>query len=212
MAAHHHPGPATQKKTFVAREADEGERRAFREQMAAVDTGTRRLIFLDETGCNLNLARRYGRAPKGVRLVDRSVPRNTPPNRSLVGAMSREGLLTSMEVAGSIDGDAFFVFLENCLAPCLRPGDVVLMDNLSTHKSIRMREAIRTHGAEVIYLPRYSPDFNPIEGAWSKLKSYLRKVAARTPKALDRALARGLARITAANACGWFRHAGYKIA
>ena len=72
--------------------------------MAGVDTGARRLIFLDETGCNLNMARRYGRAPRGVRVVDRSVPRNTPPNRSLVGAMSREGLLTSMEIEGAIDG------------------------------------------------------------------------------------------------------------
>jgi transposase len=175
-----------------------------------VDTGTRRLIFVDETGCNLNLARRYGRAPKGVRLVDRSVPRNTPVNRSLVGALSAQGLLTSMEVEGAIDGDAFFVFLEAFLGPCLRPGDVVLMDNLSTHKSARMTEAIQARGAEVIFLPRYSPDFNPIEGAWSKLKAYLRKVAARTPAALAQALDRGLAKITAANARGWFQHAGYR--
>ena len=158
------------------------------------------------------MTRRYGRAPRGVRLVDRSVPRNTPPNRSLVGAMSREGLLTSMEVEGSVDGDAFFVFLQTCLGPCLRPGDVVLLDNLSTHKSKRMVAAIQAHGAEIVFLPTYSPDFNPIEGAWSKLKAYLRKVAARTPKALHRALARGLARITARNARGWFKHAGYRTA
>ena len=101
--------------------------------------------------------------------------------------MSREGFLTSMEVEGAIDGDAIFVFLEHFLGPCLRPGDVVLMGNLSTHKSVRMSEAIHAHGAEVVFLPRYSTDFNPIAGAWSKLKAYLRKVAARTPKALDRA-------------------------
>ena len=130
-----------------------------------------------------------------MRLVDRSVPRNTPVNRSLVGAMSTAGLLTSMEVEGSIEGDAFLVFLREALGPCLRAGDVVLMDNLSTHKSARVAEAIRAHGAEVIFLPRYSPDFNPIEGAWSKLKAYLRKVAARTP-----------------NARGWFKHAGYRTA
>lgn len=167
---------------------------------------------MDETGCNLNLARRYGRAPRGVRLVDRTVPRNTPPNRSLVGAMTCQGILTSMEVEGAMDGDAFFVFLRDGLAPHLRAGDVVLMDNLSTHKSKRMVAVIQAHGAEVVFLPTYSPDFNPIEGAWSKLKSYLRKVAARTPKALHRALARGLARITARNARGWFRHAGYRTA
>ena len=178
--------------------------------MAAIDTGPPRLIFLDETGCNLNMTRRYGRAPHGVRVVDRSVPRNTPPNRSLVGALSREGILTSMEVEGAVDGDAFFVFLEHFLGPCLRAGDVVLMDNLSTHKSQRMAAAIQARGAQVVFLPRYSPDLNPIEGAWSKLKAYLRKVAARTPKALDRALARGLARITATDARGWFSHAGYK--
>lgn len=147
-----------------------------------------------------------------MRLLDKSVPRNTPPNRSLVGARSREGILTSMEVEGSIDGDAFFVFLRDGLGPHLRAGDVVLMDNLSTHQSKRMVAALQAHGAEVVFLPTYSPDFNPIEGAWSKLKAYLRRVAARTPKALDRALARGLARITAANARGWFRHAGYKTA
>ena len=180
--------------------------------MSALDTGERRLIFLDETGCNLNLARRDGRAPRGVRLVDRSVPRNTPPNRSLVGAMTCQGILTSMEVAGAMDGDAFFVFLQRCLVPCLRPGDVVLMDNLSTHKSPRMVAALEAGGAEVVFLPTYSPECNPIEGAWSKLKAYLRKVAARTPKALDRALARGLARISAGNARGWFKHAGYRTA
>lgn len=204
-------GTAAQKKTFVAREADEAERRAFRERLAAVERG-RRLIFLDETGCNSNMTRRYGRAPRGVRLVDKSVPRNTPTNRSLVGAMSTAGILTSMEVEGAIDGDAFFVFLENFLGPCLRPGDVVLMDNLSTHKSVRMAESIIKRGAEVIFLPRYSPDFNPIEGAWSKLKAYLRKVAARTPTALLRAMARGLKRIKASDARGWFKHAGYRPA
>ena len=126
-----------------------------------MDTGERRLIFLDETGCNLNLVRRYGRAPRGVRLVDRTVPRNTPPNRSLVGAMSREGMLTSMEVEGSMDGDAFFVFLQRCLAPCLRPGDVVLMDNLSTHKSKRMVAAIEAGGGAG-HLPAYlQPGLQP---------------------------------------------------
>ena len=88
--------------------------------MVGIDTGTRRLIFLDETGCNLNLVRRYGRAPRGVRLVDRTVPpRNTPPNRSLVGAMTRQGILTSLEVEGAPDGDAFFVFLEPLLGSVL---------------------------------------------------------------------------------------------
>lgn len=176
--------------------------------MAGVDTG-RRLIFLDETGCHLNLTRRYGRAPKGVRLVDKSVPRNTPTNRSLVAAMSRTGILTSMEIEGAIDGDAFLVSLENFLLPCLQPGDVALMDNLSTHKSARLTETIKAGGAEVIFLPRYSPDFNPIEGAWSQLKAYLRKVAARPPAALLRAMARGLARIKASDARSWFKHAGY---
>lgn len=139
--------------------------------MTEIDTGERRLIFLDETGCNLNLARRYGRAPKGVRPIDKSGPRNTPPNRSLVGALSQAGLRTSLEVEGSMDGDAFLVFLENCLGPSRRPGDVGLLDNLSTHKSKRRVAAIQAHGAEVVFLPRYSADFNPIEGTWSKVQS-----------------------------------------
>jgi len=116
-----------------------------------------------------------------------------------------------MQVAGAIDGDAFLVFIEEVLGPCLREGDFVVMDNLSTHPNARVEAAVYRRGAFLLFLPRYSPDMNPIEGAWSKLKAHLRKVAARTAERLDAALAVGLAAITPADARGWFAHAGYVI-
>ena len=120
-------------------------------------------------------------------------------------------MIASMQVAGAIDGAAFLVFLEECLGPHLRRGDFVVMDNLSTHTNARVEAAIYERGAFLLFLPRYSPDFNPIEGAWSKLKAHLRRVAARTAERLDAALAEGLAAITPADARGWFQHAGYVL-
>ena len=171
----------------------------------------RRFVFVDETGMNTNLARRYGRAPRGER-AHGVIPRNTPANLSLVGAMSRDGILCSMELEGAIDGAAFLIFIGEVLGPKLRRGDFVVLDNLNTHGSPKVEAALYARGAFLLFLPRYSPDMNPIEKAWSKLKAHLRAVAARTPDALRAALARGLETITAADAQGWFRHAGYKLA
>ena len=170
-----------------------------------------RFLFVDETGMNTDLVRRYGRAPKGER-AHGVIPRNTPPNLSLVGAMSKDGIVCSMELEGAIDGDAFLVFVEQVLGPRLRRGDFVVLDNLNTHGSPKVEAAIYARGAFLLFLPRYSPDMNPIEKAWSKLKAYLRAVAARTPDALRAALAQGLKTITAQDARGWFRHAGYQLA
>lgn len=170
-----------------------------------------RFVFVDETGVNLDLARTHARAPRGQRAVDSSVPRNTPVRTGLVGAMGAEGMIASMQVAGAIDGDAFLVFIEEVLGPHLQEGDFVVMDNLSTHTSARVEAAVYARGAFLLFLPRYSPDLNPIEGAWSKLKAHLRRVAARTADKLDAALAAGLAAITPADALGWFTHAGYVL-
>lgn len=170
-----------------------------------------RFLFVDETGMNTDLARRYGRAPKGERVVDATVPRNTPRNLSLVGAMGAAGMVCSMALEGAIDGDAFLVFIEQCLGPHLREGDFVVLDNLNTHCSAKVEAAIYARGAFLLFLPTYSPDLNPIEKAWGKLKTFLRAVGARTSEALRAALAEGLQTITPADARGGFRHAGYKL-
>ena len=170
----------------------------------------RRFLFVDETGVNLDLACRYARAPRGQR-AHAVVPRNTPRNLSLVGAMGATGMVCSMELEGAIDAAAFLVFVEECLGPHLRKGDFVVLDNLNTHTNARVEAAIYARGAFLLFLPRYSPDMNPIEKAWSKLKAYLRGVAARTPDTLRSALATGLLSITAQDARGWFRHAGYQL-
>lgn len=171
----------------------------------------RRFIFVDETGVNLDLARTHARAPRGERAVDATIPRNTPTRTGLVGAMGAAGMICSMQVAGALDGAAFLVFIKECLGPHLREGDFVVMDNLSTHTNAQVEAALYARGAFLLFLPRYSPDFNPIEGAWSKLKAHLRRVAARTADKLDAALAEGLAAITPADAHGWFSHAGYQM-
>lgn len=170
-----------------------------------------RFVFVDETGVNLDLARTHARAPRGERAVDHSVPRNTPTRTGLVGAMGAAGMISSMQVEGAVDGAAFRVFIEECLGPHLRKGDFVVLDNLNTHTNPKVAAAIYERGAFLLFLPRYSPDMNPIEGAWSKLKAHLRRVAARSADTLDAALAAGLAAITPADARGWFAHAGYHI-
>ena len=171
----------------------------------------RRFVFVDETGVNLDLARSHARAPRGQRAVDASVPRNTPARTGLVGAMGVGGLICSMQVEGAVDGAAFLVFVQEVLGPHLRRGDFVVLDNLNTHGSAKVEAAILARGAFLLFLPTYSPDMNPIEGAWSKLKAHLRRVAARTAARLDAALAEGLAAITSADARGWFTHAGYRL-
>ena len=190
-----------------AQEADEEERELFRDLVAEMPH--RRFIFVDETGMNTDLARRYGRAPRGQRAFG-VVPRNTPRSLSLVGAMGRRGIVCSMELEGAIDGDAFLVFIEEVLGPHLKPGDFVVLDNLNTHTSPKVEAALYARGAFLLFLPRYSPDMNPIEKAWSKLKAHLRGVAARAPDTLRAALAAGLQTITPSDAQGWFRHAGYQ--
>ena len=143
--------------------------------------------------------------------MDHSVPRNTPTRTGLVGAMGAAGMICAMPVEGAVDGDAFLIFIEEVLGPGLKEGDFVVMDNRSTHPNARVEAAIHARGACLLFRPRYSPDLNPIEGAWSKLKAPLRKVAARTAERLDAALTAGLAAITPADARGWFSHANYEL-
>ena len=131
------------------------------------------------------------------------------PNVSVLGALSLAGPLTTVHVEGPIDGELFRLFVEKELVPALWPGAVVVVDNLSLHKAAGVREALEAVGARLVYLPPYSPDLNPIEFAWSKLKSYLRKAAARTTKALNQALSEAIAAISPSDAQGYFAHCGY---
>jgi len=168
------------------------------------------LVVVDESGVTTEMTRRYGRAPRGER-VREAAPAGHWRTVTLLGAMTSQGMLASMTVESPTDGDVFLGYLEQVLCPQLRPGHVVVMDNLGAHKVAGVRQRIEATGAELRYLPPYSPDFNPIEQAWSKTKQRLRSAKARTLEALEDAVAHALASITPQNASAWFRHCGYAI-
>ena len=165
-------------------------------------------MFVDESGTNLAMTPRYGRAPRGERVVG-TVPRNHGKNTTLIAAMSLDGITAAMTVEGAIDRPAFEAFVAQVLVPRLQPGQVVVWDNLSVHKSDEAQRRIADAGCQVLWLPPYSPDFTPIEQAFSKLKTRLRRTGARTREALDAGITAGLATITATDAQGWFAHCGY---
>jgi transposase len=167
------------------------------------------LVFIDEAGCNIAMAREYARAPRGQR-ANAAKPCHWGDNISLVGALGLGGLRTLMTLNGAVCGESFLAFVRHFLVPQLNPGDIVVMDNLSVHKAKGIREAIEAVGAELRYLPPYSPDFNPIEQCWSKLKAILRSAAARTRDALDAAIADGMDSISSNDAAAWFAHSGYQ--
>ncbi len=155
------------------------------------------------------MAREYGRAPKGERCHD-TKPKNWGENISVIGALSLGGLEAVMTLNGALNRDWFDKWVKEFLVPVLRKGDVVVMDNLSVHKSAKARKLIEKAGASVVFLPPYSPDFNPIEQAWSKLKALLRKQAPRSREALEDALCWALDQITASDALAWILNAGYR--
>jgi transposase len=167
-----------------------------------------RLVFIDESGAKTNMARRYGRGPRGARVVD-AAPAGHWATTTMVCAIAADGPRAPFVLEGALDADAFAVYCERVLAPALRPGDVVVLDNLGPHKDARARAAIEAAGAAVLFLPPYSPDLNPIENMWSKVKALLRKAAARTFEALLAAIKDALAAVTSADCRGFFRHCGY---
>ena len=181
-------------------------RQQYRAQLAQVRPED--LVFVDESGVNRGMTRLYARSPRGQRARG-SAPRNYGPNVSVLAALSLAGPLASLHVEGSADGELFRLFVTEVLVPVLWPGAVVVWDNLSIHQAAGVREAIEAAGARLVCLPPYSPDLNPIEHAWSKFKSQLRKAAARTTKALHAALSEALAAISPSDAQGYFRHCGY---
>ena len=165
-------------------------------------------VFLDETGVNIAMARHYARAPKGQR-VHTSAPVNKGKNVTVLGARSLEGIQAAMTIEGSTDTAVFLTFVQTIVVPTLRPGQIVLMDNLSSHKVNGVKEAIESAKATLEYLPSYSPDLSPIEECWSKFKEFLRAKAARTRELLDQAITEALDSITPQDAKGWFAHCGY---
>jgi len=167
-----------------------------------------RLVFVDETGAKTNMTRLYGRAEGGARVLDRT-PHGHWQTTTLLAALRRDRPTAPMVVDGPTDGDVFQAYVAQVLVPTLRPGDLVIWDNLAPHKMAAVRAAITQAGAEVIFLPPYSPDLNPIEQLWSKVKASLRQAKARTLDALVKAIGEALASVTAADVAGWFAHCGY---
>ena len=167
-------------------------------------------MFLDESGVTTEMTRRYGRALPGERGVE-GAPAGHWRTLTLLGALTLQGMLAAMTIESPTDGDVFLGYLEQVLCPRLQPGPVVIMDNLAAHKVAGVRALIEARGAQLLYLPPYSPDFNPIEQAWSKIKQFLRAAKARWVEALERAAAEAIAAITAENAVAWFTHCGYGL-
>jgi transposase len=167
-------------------------------------------VFLDESGVTTEMTRRYGWAPRPER-VSEAVPAGHWRTLTVLAALTLDGMLASMTIESPTDGDVFLAFLEQVLGPKLQPGHVVVLDNLSAHKIEGVRQLIESRGAQLLYLPPYSPDFNPIEQAWSKLKQLLRGAKARLLDQLEPAIARALEAITPANAKGFFSHCGYGV-
>ena len=169
-----------------------------------------RLVFVDECGTHASMAPIYGYAPRGQRLRLR-VPRKRGKNTTLLSSISLEGMGPSLAVEGATTAQVFETYVKKVLAPSLEEGQVVVMDNLGAHRPRRVRELIEARGCELLYLPSYSPDYNPIEEAFAKIKNLLRKAAARSKEALVEAIAAALfSAITAEDVRGFFEHAGYR--
>jgi transposase len=170
----------------------------------------RRLVFVDESGFNTSMTRLRARAPKGKRAYGK-VPRNRGKNQTLIAAITLERAMgESMSLEGGTDALAFETYVEHFLAPSLSKGQVVVLDGLGAHRTDKVRQLIEARGADVVFLPSYSPDLNPIEEAFSKIKQLVRKEGARVREALVEAIGRALAAVRPEDAAGWFAHAGYR--
>lgn len=190
-----------------AGERDEFLRAAWR-LLVAGEIAAERLVFVDEMGTNISLSPLYSWSRKGERAFG-SAPRNWGKNVTLLASITRKGLGPCLAVEGATRREVFEAYLEHVLAPTLKPGQIVVMDNLSAHKGERVRELIEQRGCELVYLPPYSPDFNPIEQAFSKVKDLMRRAEARTREALIEAMGVALSAVSARDAQGFFGHCGY---
>ena len=169
---------------------------------------TTRLVFIDETSVSTNMVRLRGRAPRGVRLIGR-VPLGHWETITFVAALRHNKMTAPMVIEGTMTGEMFRAYVEQCLVPTLRRGDIVVIDNFAAHKVPGVREAIEKAGATLRYLPKYSPDLNPIELPYSKFKHHLRKAAERTVRGLHRAIRVFVPQLGAQECANYFRHAGY---
>jgi transposase len=192
---------ADQKKSKIASERVEEMRGLWRWLASYFDA--RRLVFVNESGFNTSMTRLRARAPRGKRAYGK-VPRNRGKNTTLIAAITLEGAMgESMTVEGATDALAFEAYVEHFLAPSLCTGQVVVLDGLGAHRTEKVRELVEARGADLVFMPSYSPDLNPIEEAFSKIKALVRKAGARVREAIGRALAT----VTPEDAAGWFAHA-----
>lgn len=199
---------AAQKKSLIATERDEAARATWRTEMAGLNPAE--LIFVDETSTHTALTRRRARAPRGQRAVG-AVPRNHGPNTTLVAALTPTGIGPALTIQGSVTSAAFIAYAQHVLAPSLRPGQVVVLDNLSAHKGEAARRAVEAMGARVVFLPAYSPDFNPIELAFAKIKQQLRTAAQRAERGLLAATAQAIDAVSVTDAHGFYAHCGFPL-
>jgi transposase len=208
----HEPGdhPALrldpEKKSRRASERNEAKRAAWREQTRGIDPG--RFVWIDETGSHVGMTRTHSRAPRGERAVS-TAPHKRGANRTLITALTLEGIGPGLLLDEAIDRTTFDGYITHLLAPTLKPGQIVVVDNLKVHDSDRAREVIEARGAHLWYLPPYSPDLNPIEEAFSKVKAFLRSAGPRTLDDHSSAIWAALRTITPKDAAGWFTHSGY---
>ena len=211
--------PASQadgeKKTLRAAEQERpeiaAEREAYRQQMSQLPV--ERLVFLDESGVTTKMARTHARAPRGQRAYG-SIPLGSWQRLTVLGALACDGLVATMSIEASTSTSVLLAYLEQVLVPKLRqvkPDAILMMDNLRPHRATEVRELLDRAGIGLLYLPRYSPEFNPIEPAWAKMKERLKAKAARTLEALEAELKPALETITPKDAKGWIRHAGYAL-
>jgi transposase len=196
------------KRSVGASEREECLRAAWRVTIAG-SVGAERFVFVDECGANTSLHRLYAWSRRGER-APCSAPRNWGANVTLLASMSVSGMGPCLAIEGPTTKAVFETYVERVLAPSLRPGQIVVMDNLSSHKGPRVRELVQGRGCELLYLPAYSPDLNPIEQAFAKLKALLRKTGARTREALLEAMGRALDAVTVDDARGFFEGRGYR--
>jgi transposase len=185
-------------------------RREWREQRVE-ELSQKRVFYLDESGVTTALTRLYGRAAGGERAVG-SAPKNYSRQINILSAISSEGIAASLAIEGSVNSNVMKVFVRDCLRPMLKAGDVVVLDNFSVHKTLTVQAEFRAAGVEICYLPPYSPDLNPIEHCWSKVKTHLRAVEAREHEQLYKEIGIALSKVTASDAKGWIKHCGYRLA
>ena len=173
--------------------------------MATLDCS--KLVFLDESGVNINLTRRYGRSQGGCRVVDKT-PLNTPKNTTILSSIRLNGSAAYETYSGGTTAERFIGYLKNSLVPTLHDGDIVIMDNMRTHHISAVREILEQSGMKLLYLPPYSPDLNPIKKLWSKGKAIFRKLKATTPETLLEAVEQAFSCVTSSDCVGWFRSSG----